>query len=153
MALTIDIINGVTTSVEQIATQKKLEESERKNIVKALKEMSSSIYECIEVYRGSKQIPHAGLAQFLNHSKAIKRLLGEGLDKNTTNTLRNVLLNAQMFDKDLEESLKNFKPKLLNVLVFGPPIHSFFSSGRAIKKLQNATIRLDIAAEKIKSSS
>ena len=150
MALTIDIINGVTKSVEQIATQNKVEDSERNNIVRALNDMSTSIYECIEAYRVSKRIPYTGLAQFLNHSKAIKRLLGDRLDKSTTNTLRNVLLNAQMFDKDLATSLENFKPKLLNVLVFGPPIHSFFSSHRAIKKLQDATIRLDNAAEKLK---
>jgi len=152
MTLTIDIINGITMSVEQLATQNKIEESDRKDIVKVLSEMSSTINECINAYRESKRIPHTGLAQFLNHSKAIKRLLGDVLDKNTTDKLRNVLLNAQMFDKDLETSLENFKPKLLNVLVFGPPIHSFFSSNRAIKKLQNAIFLLDKAAEKIKLS-
>lgn len=153
MALTIDIINGITKSVEQLAIQNKVEDSERNDIVKTLNELSSSILECLEAYRASNRIPHVGLARFLGHCKSIKRLLGDRLDRNTTNTLRSVLLNAQMFDEDLESSLKNFKPKLLNVLVLGPPIHSFFSSSRAIKKLADAIIQLDKAAEKIKSAS
>lgn len=150
MALTIDIINGISMSVEQLATQNKIEESKRNDITKILESMDSSICECIEAYRETKRIPYSGLARFLDSCKAIKRMLGDDLDNDTTNTLRNVIVNAQMFDKDLEKSLKNFKPKLLNVLVLGPPIHSFFSSDRAIKKLQDAMNRLDRAAEKIK---
>lgn len=150
MALAIDIINGIAKSLEQLGAQNAFNQADTHKLTESLEHLDSSIRECIDGFQETKRIPHIGLARFLNHCKAIKRLLGDGLDKNTTNTLRNVLVNAQMFDKDLETSLENFKPKLLNVLVFGPPIHSLFSSNRAIRKLQDAMSRLDKAAEKIR---
>ena len=152
MAISTDIINGITGSINHVAAQGDLGEEERIKVLRTLDDINAAIDDCITGFRDTGVVSHLPLARFLNSCKVMKQLLGDDMDKKTTNELRSVLVNAKMFDDDLEVSLGNFKPKLLKVLMLGSPVKSLFSSSRASNKVLGACAKLKQAGEQLSAA-
>lgn len=136
MTIALKIIKGTIGSIER--SQSELSSDDRPRIANCLKDINSALEECVAGFQKTKEVPYQGLAKFLDSCKTMKQILGERMDKTTTNELRSALLHAQMFDKDLSVSLEQFKPKLLKTFLLGAPINWLFGGKKIIAKLETA---------------